>query len=111
MSNRLALWASTKGTRLIALTVKAGSFVFGVLILRHEAFQVKQVEPLLIFLGLWLCGVPPATFFDSLRRVGQSVDEHFTGSVHDIPDDEELPPPPRRRRTDPRPHRRKTDDA
>lgn len=110
MWNRLVLWASTKGPRIVSLAIKAGSFVFGVLILRHEAFQVQQVEPLLIFLGLWLCGVPPATFFDSLRRVGHSVDERFTGNVSDVPEQIESPTP-QRRRTDPRPRRRRSDDA
>lgn len=58
-----------------SFAVKAGSFVGGVAILRHEIFQATTAEPLLVFLGLWLCGIAPATFFDGLRRLTRSVEE------------------------------------
>lgn len=85
MVNRLVVWANTKGPKWVSALVKLGSFVFGVLVLKHQAFDVTSVQPLLIFLGLWMCGVPPATFFDSIRRVGQSADDALAGMTTGVP--------------------------
>jgi hypothetical protein len=49
------------------------SFVGGVLILHREIYEVQHPEPLLVFLGLWLCGIAPATFFDGLKKIGQEA--------------------------------------
>lgn len=98
MVKRLIAWANTKGPKWVSALVKLGSFVFGVLVLKHQAFDVTNVQPLLIFLGLWMCGVPPATFFDSIRRVGQTADEALAGMTTGVPKPNEIdttPEPPR----------------
>lgn len=54
--------------------VRIGTFLGGVATLYHEVYLTDQAEPLLIFLGLWLCGVSPAMFFDGMRKLNQLTD-------------------------------------
>lgn len=63
--------------------------VAGVVILYHEIWVTESSEPLLIFLGLWLCGLPPAMFFDGLRRLGTDAK-----SALDPPDASGVPKSP-----------------
>lgn len=59
--------------RLRAYTIRVVSFAGGILILHREIYEVPHPEPLLIFLGMWLCGVAPAQFFDGLKKMGQEA--------------------------------------
>lgn len=65
------------------------AFLAGVAILYHEIVLVETAEPLLVFLGLWLCGVPPAIFFDGVRRLGESaqssLSEALEGDTSGVP--------------------------
>lgn len=38
-------------------------------IMYHEVWVSDDSEPLLIFVGLWLCGAPIADFLDKIRRI------------------------------------------
>jgi hypothetical protein len=58
---------------LKTLAIRAGAFFAGVGVLYHEVFIASTSEPLLIFLGLWLCGIPPAMFFDGLRKLTEKA--------------------------------------
>jgi hypothetical protein len=53
--------------------VRVASTYAGYRVLHHEIYETSTSEPLLVFLGLWLCGIAPATFFDQLRRIGVSL--------------------------------------
>lgn len=53
--------------------IRLASLVGGLLILKREIYDVEHPEPLLIFLGLWLCGIAPAQFFDGLKKLGQEA--------------------------------------
>lgn len=53
--------------------IRLASLVGGLLILKREIYDVEHPEPLLVFLGLWLCGIAPATFFDGLKKIGQEA--------------------------------------
>lgn len=68
---------------------RLGATIAGVGILYHEIWVTESSEPLLIFLGLWLCGLPPAMFFDGLRRLGTDAK-----SALDPPDAPGVPKPP-----------------
>lgn len=57
------------------LAIRGMSAVGGVAILYHEVYIADSAEPLLVFLGLWLLGIPPALFFDGLRKVTGAVNE------------------------------------
>lgn len=52
--------------------VRIVAFYFGYTILHREIYEVQHAEPLLIALGLWLCGIAPADMFDGLRKLGLS---------------------------------------
>lgn len=80
---KLVRWANVHRRQLNAWFVRAVSFYFGFKILQHEIYHKDHVEPLLIFLGLWLCGVAPATLFDSLRK---GRDELSRGGTLEDPD-------------------------
>lgn len=56
------------------------AFYFGYKILHRQVYEVDQAEPLLIALGLWLCGIAPADIFDGLRKLGDKVTAE-TGSI------------------------------
>lgn len=62
------LWLHARRKKVNAWAIRAVSFYFGYTILHHEIYTAKTTDPLLVFLGLWLCGVAPATFFDSMRK-------------------------------------------
>lgn len=55
------------------LGIRLASLVGGLLILKREIYDVEHPEPLLVFLGLWLCGIAPAQFFDGLKKIGQEA--------------------------------------
>lgn len=67
-----------QGTRLLGRVrgggVKILAFAVGVAILYHEIWIASSAEPLLVFLGLWLIGVSPASFFDELRKLNRMTD-------------------------------------
>lgn len=75
------LWLHRCRKTINAWVVRCVSFYFGYKILNHEIYGREQAEPLLVFLGLWLCGIAPATFFDGIRRIGAAA------SVEPEPDD------------------------
>lgn len=82
-------WLWIRRHSLRSLVGKFVAFWIGVAILYHEIWITDQSEPLLIFLGLWLCGLPPAMFFDSLRRLGAEAKSSL-----DPPDTSGVPKPP-----------------
>lgn len=85
------LWASRR--RVLALVLKAAMFVAGAVILYHEVFRAKTVDPLLIFVGLYFCGVPPALFFDGLRKFNEFVQLADRGQPPPgSPPSDEVPP-------------------
>lgn len=55
-------------TKLASLLVRVASIGGGVLIIKHEVYEAESAELILIALGLWLIGVPPAMWLDALRR-------------------------------------------
>lgn len=74
-------WASSARTAII----RVGSFYAGYRILHHEIYETDTAEPLLVFVGLWLCGIAPATLFDSLRRLGISLQNQVEAAASDTP--------------------------
>jgi hypothetical protein len=70
--------------------IRIASFVGGVLILHREIYEVQHPEPLLIFLGLWLCGIAPATFFDGLKKMGQEAKGTLDEAAGSTPQKPEL---------------------
>lgn len=60
--------------RLGALAVRVASIVAGALVLKHEVYDTGSAEVIVIALGLWLIGVPPALWLDALRRAGKTLD-------------------------------------
>jgi hypothetical protein len=56
--------------RIAAIALRVVSIYFGFDILQHEVYEAESIEPLAIVLGLWLIGVPPALWLDTLRRSG-----------------------------------------
>jgi hypothetical protein len=76
-----------RNPRLRTLVVRLGAFVSGVLVLYHEVFIASTSEPLLVFLGLWLCGIPPAMFFDGLRKLTEQAKDSLAETVEglDVP--------------------------
>lgn len=67
MAKVLRRWAM----RLVA-------FYFGYKILHREIYGSGEADPLIIALGLWLCGIAPADIFDGLRKVGDKVTSSTT---------------------------------
>lgn len=65
----LVRWLHARRKRLNVWAVRVVSFYFGYRILNQQIYVAKTADPLLIFLGLWLCGVAPASFFDGIRKV------------------------------------------
>lgn len=65
---RATLWGLRQRKKVQAWVFRGVTFYFGYRILQHEVYETETSEPLLIILGLWLCGIAPATFLDSLRR-------------------------------------------
>lgn len=57
--------------------IRAVAFYFGYKILHREIYVIDHPEPLLIALGLWLCGIAPADIFDGLRKVGDEVGKNI----------------------------------
>lgn len=61
------------------LVTRGIAAVAGAAIIYHEVVLVDSAEPLLVVLGLWFLGIPPALFLDGLRRVtdaaNSAVDE------------------------------------
>jgi hypothetical protein len=70
---RGVLWLHARRKTINAWVVRVVSFFFGYKILHHEIYDQPSAEPLLVFVGLWLCGIAPATFFDQLRKIGLDV--------------------------------------
>lgn len=72
--------------RFRPLAIRFGSFAGGTLVLYHEVFIAGTSEPLLVFLGLWLCGIPPAMFFDGLRKLTEQAKESLVDTVGELDD-------------------------
>lgn len=83
------------------LVTRALAAVAGAAIIYHEVVIADSAEPLLVLVGLWFLGVPPALFLDGLRRVtdatNAAVDE-VTSRVEGALSE----PAPTRRREDER---------
>lgn len=65
--------------KLKKLATRVLSGIAGAAIIYHEVYIADSAEPLLVLLGLWLLGIPPALFLDGLRKMtdaaNASVDE------------------------------------
>lgn len=70
---RVVAWWVKHYPRIRRFTIRVVSLIGGLLILHREIYEVKTPEPLLVFLGLWLCGIAPAQFFDGLKKIGQEA--------------------------------------
>jgi hypothetical protein len=64
----------TFAQRLPSLAIRLLSVVAGGLILKHEVYDAESAEIVVIALGLWLIGVPPALWLDALRRTTRSLE-------------------------------------
>lgn len=73
--------------------IRGGAFLSGVGVLYHEVFLAQTSEPLLVFLGLWLCGIPPAMFFDGLRKLTEQAKQTMQDNIIDLDDVEKLKGP------------------
>lgn len=51
--------------------VRLASIYVGARIVYHEVWQADTAEPIVLGLGLWLIGVPPAMWMDGVRRLGR----------------------------------------
>lgn len=70
-------WVQARKRWLRRWVVRIAAFYFGYKILHREIYEVEHAEPLLIALGLWLCGIAPADMFDGLRRVGDGLGQNI----------------------------------
>lgn len=70
---RVVLWASRQQKAARAWIFRGVTFYFGYRVLHHEVYETETSEPLLIVFGLWLCGIAPATFLDSLRKGAAAI--------------------------------------
>lgn len=68
------------------IVIRVGAFISGVVVLYHEVFLASSAEPLLVFLGLWLCGIPPAMFFDGLRKLTDTAKGSLEDTVKSLED-------------------------
>lgn len=80
-TRRALLWCYAHRSGLRTSLVRLSSFAAGYKILHHEIYETGSSEPLLVFLGLWLCGIAPATFFDQLRRIGVSLQSELDNQI------------------------------
>jgi hypothetical protein len=83
------MWAQRR-TALGRLS-RVAAFIAGVAVLYHEIWIADSAEPLLVFLGLWLCGLPPAIFFDGLRKLGADAKGALTADTSGLPNTNGLP--------------------
>lgn len=74
--------------RIKRSVIRVASFVGGILILKRQIYEVDHAEPLLVFLGLWLCGIAPATFFDGLKKMGQEAKDSLSEAADSTPKSE-----------------------
>lgn len=72
---RAIAWLHARRGKINRLILKAAGFYFGYRVLHHEIYEADSAEPILVGLGLWLCGVPVATFFDGLKKLGAGAQE------------------------------------
>lgn len=103
----IRVWELLRALGLRKQLTRLASTIAGAAILYHEVWIADTSEPLLIFLGLWLLGVPPAMFFDGLRKVsGRAESELSSALTADTsgvpegspePEPGATPPPPERR--------------
>lgn len=70
---RAVAWLHARRGKINKLVLKGVGIYFGYRILHHEIYEAEQAEPILIGLGLWLCGVPVASFFDGLKKMGAAA--------------------------------------
>lgn len=80
-------------TRLPGVAVRIASVAAGALILKHEVYDSDSAQLVVIGLGMWLIGVPPALWLDTLRRAGTQLGQPTPAHPPD-------PPPDARRRDD-----------
>lgn len=69
----VAAWIYGQRKEVRRWIIRAVAFYFGYKILHREIYEIDSPEPLLIALGLWLCGIAPADIFDGLRKMGDDV--------------------------------------
>lgn len=63
------------------LVLKVVGVYFGYRILHHEVYETDTAEPLLVALGLWFMGIPLASFFDGLKKLGASAEQAVKDSA------------------------------
>jgi hypothetical protein len=67
--------------RIFGWLLRLGSVSAGVAVEYHEVYTAASAQWALVFLGLWLMGVPPALWFDGLRRISQ-IAQFATEAAH-----------------------------
>lgn len=60
--------------RFAALVFRLASVAAGALVIKHEVYDTQSAEIVVIALGLWFMGVPPALWLDALRRASKTLD-------------------------------------
>lgn len=63
---RCVSWVLEHRKTVTGWAVRIASFYVGVRVLQHEIYQTETSEPLLLLLGLWLCGLAPAKVLDRI---------------------------------------------
>lgn len=91
---RVVVGANRAIRRGMSWGVKGASFYAGYRVLHHEIFEVETAEPLLVVLGLWLCGIAPASFIDSLRQLGAKAEETVQQATDELESAAKLPDSP-----------------
>lgn len=78
---RAIAWLHARRGKINRLILKAAGFYFGYRILHHEVYETDTAEPLLVALGLWFMGIPLASFFDGLKKLGASAEQAVKDSA------------------------------
>lgn len=79
------------GLLLGRAVVRLSSVVAGILVLKHEVYDSDSAEIIVIALGMWLIGVPPALWLDAFRTATKKLDvlESDTDAQTPRPDPED----------------------
>lgn len=65
--------------RVGKLALRVASAAVGGFILKHEVYDTESAEIIVIALGLWFIGVPPALWLDTVVRTKQALEPRDPG--------------------------------